>query len=104
MSSDIRHAKCNFMRSSVGSIIIIAICVLIDWYVFTVVKTLSLQVSNRVKMIGCSIFWTVSVMTVISVALLPYVDFASWQRSFRTYFFAIMVGLFLAKLIAVFFF
>lgn len=92
------------MRSATGSIIFIAIMLLVDWYIFTVVKTLSHHISPKIRIIILATFWITSAISVVFIALMPYVNYASWQRPFRTYLFAIIIGLFLAKLVAVFFF
>ena len=92
------------MRSTAGSLIFVVIMLLVDWYVFMAVKTVSHNASPKTKTIIFTIFWIVSAISVLFIALLPYIHYESWQRPFRTYIFAVVIGLFLAKLMSVFFF
>ncbi|MES2777957.1 MAG: metallophosphoesterase [Bacteroidota bacterium] len=92
------------MRSATGSLIFVAVMLLVDLYVFMAVKTVSTNLSPRAKTILFASFWVISGISALFMALLPYVNYDSWQRPFRTYLFAIVIGLFMAKLLSVFFF
>jgi len=92
------------MRSATGSLIFVAIMLLVDCYVFMAVKTVSQNVSPKAKAIIFTTYWAIAALSAIFIALLPYVNYESWQRPVRTYIFAIVIGLFLAKLVSVFFF
>lgn len=92
------------MRSASGSLIFVAIMLLIDWYVFMAIKTVSYNLSPKAKTIVFTVYWVVSALSVVFIALLPYINYESWQRPVRTYIFAIIIGLFMAKVVAVFFF
>jgi len=76
----------------------------IDWYVFTVIKHVSGNASPKTRTIIYTAFWIISLLSVLFMAMLPYVNYESWQRPVRTYIFAVVIGLFLAKVLAVFFF
>ncbi len=78
--------------------------VLLDVYVFQAVKTISSAASPKVKTIIYAVYWTLSVSMVLLLILLPYINYENWPRAVRTYLFAMVVGLFFAKLVAVIFF
>ncbi|MEO7311809.1 MAG: metallophosphoesterase [Chitinophagaceae bacterium] len=92
------------MRSTSGSLIFVAIMLLVDWYVFMAVKTVSHNLSPKARSVVFALFWIVSILSALFIALLPYVNYEAWQRPVRTYIFAVVIGLFLAKLVSVFFF
>jgi uncharacterized protein len=92
------------MRNSGFLWIIIAIMILLDIYVFQAVKMVSQGSSHKIKLTIYGIYWTLSVVTILLLILLPYLDYENWPRAVRTYLFATVVGLFFAKIIAVVFF
>jgi hypothetical protein len=84
--------------------IIIAIMIGLDIYVFQALKTISHEAAPKTKMVLYILFWTIAAGTFLLLALLPYINYDNWPRMLRTYLFAIVVGLFFAKLIAAIFF
>ena len=92
------------MRSAAGSLIFVLIMLLVDLYVFMVIKSVSQESAPKNRTALFTVFWTISIISMVFIALMPYVNYDSWQRPFRTYLFAVVIGLFLAKIIAVFFF
>jgi predicted MPP superfamily phosphohydrolase len=92
------------MRNWSGWWIIIAILLIIDLYVFAAVKFLSQTSSDKTRIAIFSGYWAISVFAVAFILLFPYVQFLQTNTVFRNYVFAIIVGLFFAKLIASVFF
>src|SRR5580765_4849858 len=92
------------MRNSGFRWIVVVIMLLLDLYVFQAVKLVSHDVSPKVKLILYASYWTVSVLAVVLLVLLPYISYESWPKAVRSYVFATIVGLFFAKIIAVVFF
>ena len=92
------------MRRSGFRWVIIAIMLLLDLYVFQAVKLVSHDLPQKIKLIIYGLYWSVSVVAVVLLALMPYISYDSWPRAVRTYLFATIVGLFFAKIIAVVFF
>ena len=92
------------MRNSPFWWILIAVMVLLDIYVFQAVKVIANPASARVRIIIYISYWIVSVAALIVLLILPYLQFAHQARIFRTTIFAIILGLFFAKLIAGVFF
>jgi predicted MPP superfamily phosphohydrolase len=92
------------MRNWNGWWIIILIILAIDIYVFTAVKFLTHNNSDKSRTIIFSVYWTISVCAVIFIILFPNSQYLQNHIALRNYVFAIIVGLFFAKLIAAFFF
>jgi uncharacterized protein len=92
------------MRNPVFLWSLIAIMLVLDFYVFQAVKTVSQTAAHKARLIIYSIYWVVSAANILLLALLPYINYDHWPRMLRTYLFAIVVGLFFAKLVAVIFF
>lgn len=92
------------MRNSGFLWIIIAIMVVLDIYVFQALKVVTHTVTPKTRMIIFSSYWVISILAVVTLVLMPYLQYESWPKAIRTYVFAIIVGLFFAKMIASLFF
>jgi predicted MPP superfamily phosphohydrolase len=92
------------MRNSPLGLVLIAIMLLLDWYVFTIVKLLSQGAAPRTRTFIFGGYWTVSVLALTLLIVLPMLQAASLPKGFRNSLFAVLVGLFFAKLIAALFF
>ncbi|MBC7721191.1 MAG: metallophosphoesterase, partial [Pedobacter sp.] len=77
---------------------------LLDFYVYQAVKTVSLNGSDRSKLFIQIVYWTLSIVTLACLLSLPYIQALQTNKIFRNYVFAVLVGLFLAKLIGSVFF
>ena len=84
--------------------IIIILAVLLDFYVFQIVKSVSQGASPRAKIIVYSIYWSISVCALIGFALLPLLSDNQGHPRLRSYILATVAGLFFAKLLAAVFF
>lgn len=92
------------MRNSPFWWILISFMVLLDIYFFQALKTVSHSASGRTRTIIYSSYWTLSVLAIIILLLLPYLHFDKQMKFIRTTLFALIAGLFFAKLIAALFF
>jgi len=92
------------MRNSGFLWVIAVILVILDIYVFQAVKMVSQTASAKMKLVIFSAYWTISVLSVLLLIILPYINYTGWPKSVRTYLFATLVGLFFAKLVASTFF
>lgn len=92
------------MRNRSGWWMIIVIMLLLDLYVFQVIKALASGASEKTKIIIYSVYWTLSVSAVAFLVLLPFFNSDTWPKTLRNYLFATFVGLFVAKLLAAIFF
>lgn len=90
------------MRTPFGAFIFVAILLLVDLYAFQAFRAVSINSSSRTKTIINIIYWTVTVLAIATFLTLAFsrMDFMPKPVSI---FFAIIIGLFLAKLTMVFF-
>ncbi len=91
------------MRTPIGALIFIFILLLLDWYVFQAVKAVTISASARNRAIVQNIYWGITIFVIASFILFALTGPDFLPKVVRTYLFAIIVGLFLAKLVAVFF-
>ena len=92
------------MRTPLGVLIFITVTVLLDTYIFQAIKSVSQSLSPRAKTIVYSVYWGLTVIAVIGFLLFVYTDQDFLGRKIRTYLFATIIGLFLAKITAGVFF
>lgn len=91
------------MRRFSGSWIFIIVLLLIDLYVFQAVKLTVQSASPKIKFSVYGLYWTISAAVVITLAVIPYINLGNWPKTFRTYWIAVMIGLFLSKALTVIF-
>ncbi|MFY7964951.1 MAG: metallophosphoesterase [Chitinophagaceae bacterium] len=92
------------MRSPAFWWMIALIMLVLDFYVFQAVKAVSVNASLKTKNIIQYAYWIVSTITIITVICFPYIQSLNASKFFRNYVFAIMMGLLIAKIIAIVFF
>jgi len=92
------------MRSPLGLIIFILILLLIDYYIFQSVKTIYQTYSNNSKQLIGIVFWSVSSFNIITIVLFNLFSKNFSGNKFFTYLFSIVIGIIIAKIIAVMFF
>ncbi|HEX7846553.1 MAG TPA: metallophosphoesterase [Chitinophagaceae bacterium] len=92
------------MRNTPFWWILIGIMVLLDIYCFQALKVITHSASTKTRSIVYAVYWTISAAAVITLVILPYLKFEHQSKLFRATIFAIIVGLFFAKLIAAVFF
>jgi uncharacterized protein len=92
------------MRSPFGITIFIAIMLLLDTYVFQAIKTVSHSLSPKTKTIIYVVYWSITAIAIAGIILFAFTDHSFLGKKFRTYLFATIIGLFLAKIVAVLFF
>lgn len=92
------------MRNRSGWWLVVIVMVLLDLYIFTIIRFLAQGASERARMIIFSVYWTISIAAAIIMLLMPYINYELWPKSARTYIFATIVGLLFAKVVAAVFF
>ncbi len=92
------------MRTPFGVIIFLSIMLSLDLYFFQAVKTVSQNLSPKAKTIIYGIYWSITIIAVISFLLFVFTEQHFLGKKVRTYLFAIVIGLFLAKISAFVFF
>src|SRR5687767_8678517 len=91
------------MRNSGFLWFIIGILILLDIYIFQVIKVVTPATSKFRTGIFVT-YWAVSIITVLTLIAIPYLDFSTWPKSLRMYLFALVVAVFFSKLLASMFF
>jgi predicted MPP superfamily phosphohydrolase len=91
------------MRNSSFGFVLIVIMVLLDIYVFQAVKVVSQGASPKARLIVYSIYWILSILALLTFILLPYLQLEKYQGQIRSIVFAVLIGLFFAKLITALF-
>ena len=91
------------MRSPIGAFIFIVILLLVDSYVFQAIKTVTINSSAKTKMVVYGLYWVTTILLIIGFLVFVFTNQNLLPKQIRTYLFAIIIGLFLAKLAATFF-
>jgi len=92
------------MRNSPFWWIFIGFMLLLDLYFFQALKVVTQSASPRTRIIIHSGYWVLSAAAIIILLILPYLRFEKQASFGRTTIFAMIAGLFFAKLIASLFF
>jgi predicted MPP superfamily phosphohydrolase len=92
------------MRNASTWWIIAAIMLLLDLYVFQALRTVTHNASERARTVIHITYWVVSGLTLLALLSFPYIYTLQTSKLFRNYVFAVLVGLFFAKLVGVVFF
>jgi predicted MPP superfamily phosphohydrolase len=92
------------MRNASTWWIIAAIMFLLDLYVFQALRTVTHNASERARTVIHITYWVVSGLTLLALLSFPYIYTLQTSKLFRNYVFAVLVGLFFAKLVGVVFF
>lgn len=92
------------MRNSGTWWIIALIMLLLDFYVFQALRTVTQQSSEKMRFVIHLAYWVVSGATLLLLLSFPYIQSLQTSKIFRNYVFAILIGLFFAKLLGSLFF
>jgi uncharacterized protein len=92
------------MRNSSFWWMLIGFMVLLDFYFFQGIKVVAHSANPRTKTAIYIVYWVLSAGAIIVLLILPYLHFERQAKLFRTTIFALIAGLFFAKLIAAIFF
>jgi uncharacterized protein len=92
------------MRNTSFWWILIVFMILVDIYFFQAVKVVSHAAGSKTKTYIFAGYWILSASAIIILLILPYLQFQHQAKLFRTTIFAVIAGLFFAKLIASVFF
>ncbi|MGZ5134572.1 MAG: metallophosphoesterase [Flavitalea sp.] len=92
------------MRNTPFWWILTGFMLLVDLYFFQALKVLTSSASGRTRTIIYSGYWLISITAIVILLILPYMHFDKQARMIRTTVFALISGLFFAKLVASLFF
>lgn len=88
------------MRNSVFWWVLIGFMVLLDFYFFQALRTITQSSNSKARLYIFIGYWTISVLAIVLLLILPYLHFEQQSRLIRNTIFACIAGLFFAKLIA----
>ena len=92
------------MRTPFGALIFALLMILLDTYVFQGVQTVCSAASPTARIIIFSIYWSISILAILGFLIFVFSAPSFLNKTFRSYLFAIIIGLFFAKVIAIAFF
>lgn len=87
------------MRNSPFGFVLIGLMILLDFYVFQAVKLLCQSAGPKTKTVIYIIYWSLSILAIIILIALPYLNLDAYSKGFRNMVFAFVIGLFFGKLI-----
>lgn len=92
------------MRNASTWWIIALIMLLLDLYVYQALKTVTQNSGEKARMLVQVSYWVISGLTLATLISFPYIQALQSSKVFRNYVFALMAGLFFAKLLGSLFF
>ena len=92
------------MRSSPFWLLIGGLMIVLDIYFFQILKLITASAAPRTKGVINITYWTLSIIIVLLLFLLPYLNLDSIQKGLRSTVFAVLIAFFLFKLFAAVFF
>lgn len=92
------------MRRLAGSWIFLLIFLLVDIYVFQALRTVADSWAPRTRYIVYAVYWGISIISFALMLSITFTNYEAWHKLLRTYAFAVVIGLFLAKMLASAFF
>ena len=92
------------MSRFAGAWIFLFIIILLDLYVYQAIKAVTVQSSARITKWTFICYWFVSLLSVGCMLTIIFSTYESWHKLLRTYLFATIIGLFLAKFLSGLFF
>jgi predicted MPP superfamily phosphohydrolase len=88
------------MSRYVGAWIFLFVIILLDLYVYQALKTVSSQAGSKASRWVFFIYWTISFVSIGCMLVILFSSYESWHKLLRTYLFATIIGLFLAKFLS----
>lgn len=82
-----------------NTIILVVILLLLDIYVFMAVRGILSGSSGRTRSIVFSIYWALSALVLLTILLLPYLNWQDWPVNTRSFVLTVIFGLVFAKLL-----
>ena len=92
------------MRTPLGVFVFICILLILDFYFFQAVKTVSQTLQAKYRSVLYILYWGITALVIIGFLVFVYTDHEFLGKKFRTYLFATIMGLFFAKLVGMVFF
>ena len=80
-------------------LIVIPVAILLDFYIFQGIKAVSQGASDRTRVVIYGAYWGLSILVILALLSFMFINFHQWPR-LRNYIFTLIMGLFIAKLLA----
>lgn len=87
------------MRNKNMILIILGIAVLVDFYVFAGLKTIIQPLTDRQKLYIQVAYWTISILAILGALAFAFSPALQGSKSFKTYVFSLILGMFISKII-----
>ena len=88
------------MSRFAGAWIFLFLIILLDLYVYQALKTVTAQGGTKTTRWVFIVYWTVSLVSVGCMLTILFSNYESWHKLLRTYLFATIIGLFIAKFVS----
>ena len=85
------------MRNSPFWIIIIALMLLLDFYVFQAVKMVCQSAGSKTRAFVFTSYWAISILALLIFVMLPFLHLDNFSKGLRSTVFALIVAIFFAK-------
>ncbi len=92
------------MRTPLGVLVFISILLLLDTYFYQALKTVMQKASPRTRDLVIGLHWAITVLAILGFILFVFTSEDFLGKKVRTYLFATILGLFIAKFTAAVFF
>lgn len=92
------------MRNSPFWWLLVGFMVLLDFYVFQAVKVIVSSAGSKTRLFVYYGYWTISIVAILTLLILPYLHFEHQSKMTRSTIFAVIAGIFFAKVLAAVFF
>lgn len=92
------------MRTPMGAAIIISIMILLDFYVFSALKSISHGVSEKTKAFIYVLYWVIAITALAGLIVFIFTDRNFMSKKIRTYFFATVLAFVFAQIVSSVFF
>src|SRR5690349_12302782 len=92
------------MRNSGMIWVLMAIMLMMDIYIFQVIRSLMQNANPKLRLAVTIIYWLIALAALVVMFAIPYLNDQNISRTARTYLFALLVGLFFSQVVASVFF
>ncbi|HSN07804.1 MAG TPA: metallophosphoesterase, partial [Hanamia sp.] len=92
------------MRTPLGTTIIISIMILLDFYVFSALQSVSASASENTRTIIYILYWTAAILAIAGLVLFISTDTTFLSKKVRTYLFATILAFVFAQILSTVFF
>lgn len=92
------------MRSSGMIWVVLVVMLLMDWYIFQVLRYVTQGLTPFWRLFVLASYVVVAIAAALVLVFMPAIGGNNWPQTVRSYVFAVLVGLFVSKLLATVFF